>query len=432
MVSKKKISLYAVIFCAWLIFIASGERQYILHIASMLLVTIGSCAIADFDIYHPMCWYPPFFALYSCSYTIFYMTGYVTKYGYSKWNIGYSLIALTVILLILPTKKIQLTPNGKDNNKVNVNLSAVEIALNCLLLLTLAAIIYILSKGFISKSDILQNGGAFINITFKAVYMILMLFAYCMIIKLKNNLKISFIWLIKTVIPVILFSLVTGERNYMFQIILIGFVCLSLFGKIRKSFFLLLIPIGVVIFPLTHIFKLYLLTGNKFGQFSMENLLYQFLNGEFISASRNLQILIQNGLKDYFKGFALLNDFASCFVDMEFSNQRWFNGTFFPGSATQYGFTLVGEGFMNGGIIGIIIVFAIVGILMRLLYVNANKNAYFMVAYIYMIPIFIYVTRADIGNLISPMIKYAFFGSFIIYILQKIRITVAGKKLTKV
>ena len=82
MVSKKKISLYAVIFCAWLIFIASGERQYILHIASMLLVTIGSCAIADFDIYHPMCWYPPFFALYSCSYTIFYMTGYVTKYGY--------------------------------------------------------------------------------------------------------------------------------------------------------------------------------------------------------------------------------------------------------------------------------------------------------------------------------------------------------------
>lgn len=430
--SRKKLILCAVLFCAWLIFIYSGEQQYVLHIAAMVLIAVASCASVKFDIYHPLCWYPPFFSLYSCSYAILYMNGYVTRYGYSKWNIGYSLIALTVVVLILPTKSIQLKEKKSEVTKSEINLSAIEIALNCLLVLTIIAIIYTLRSGFVDKGDILKNGGLLINITFKAVYMVLMLFAYCLFMKLKNGAKISPVWVLKTVLTVVLFSLVTGERNYMFQIVLISFVCLSLFDKLSKKIILLFIPAAIVIFPLTHVFKYYILSGQTAVMFNWDEVFFKFLDGEFVSASRNLQILIQNGLKDYFKGFALLNDFASCFVDMEFSNQHWFNGTFFPGSATQYGFTLVGEGFMNGGIIGIIIVFAIVGILMRLLYVNANKNAYFTVIYMYMVPLFIYVTRADIGNLISPMIKYAFFGSFIIYILQKIRITVAGKKLTKV
>lgn len=75
-----------------------------------------------------------------------------------------------------------------------------------------------------------------------------------------------------------------------------------------------------------------------------------------------------------------------------------------------------------GGLKGVFFLFLIIGLLVRILYLYSVKNPFYMIVYLYMIPLFIYTIRADFGNLISPMLKYAVLGGGIMYILGKIRV----------
>ena len=94
--------------------------------------------------------------------------------------------------------------------------------------------------------------------------------------------------------------------------------------------------------------------------------------------------------------------------------------TFFPNvHSTKYGFTLVGEGYLNGGYFGIVMIFMLTGFLMRFLYINAQRNIYGMLIYLYMIPIFIYSTRADFANILSPLLKYAILGTLVIVFIDR-------------
>ena len=169
-------------------------------------------------------------------------------------------------------------------------------------------------------------------------------------------------------------------------------------------------------------YKYYFLSGAISDSISLKfkDLILQFLDGEFISASRNLQVLINN--KEYteslFNGYGILNDFKRIFFKSEFSHGNWFQNTFFSYSKTGYGFTLVGEGYVNLGYFGVILVFVIIGLFIRIIYRKASRNIYFLSIYIYTIPLYMYAIRADLANIFSQFIKHLILSIFIIYVLE--------------
>lgn len=421
---KKTILIFSIIISGLILF-CSDDKNVIVHLLSLLFLVVSACTLQKFDIFHPYVWYSFFYMLYSSAYPILYLIGYKTSYGYSKELMFCQWLGLSVILLILPSKTIDSNLKNRVVLKVSSFFKFIE---NTLLLYILLLSIYFIKGSYSNKNDIYAHSNFLITIGFSLCYLAILMYCYELYILLEKNSDKYKITIFKFGFIVVLFSFVTGERDYLFTFILVSTLILFYMKKINIGKLLLLVPVMSLLLPLTNIFKYYILSGNISGSFSWNNIIVELLDGEFISASRNLQILLSNNTNSIFQGKSLLNDFIRIFFSTGFSNQTWFNDTFFSYShSTKYGFTLIGEGYVNFGLIGIVIICCIFGFIIRITYLNSSKNIYFMIMYLYMIPLFIYSTRADIANVISPFIKYAFFGSLIIYGLNKIKIKLGVK-----
>lgn len=416
-VSINKIILLSVILISGIILFLSRDSDIILHIVSIFLISISASFLVEFDFFHPYCWFSLFYSLYACGYSIMYLLGAVTKYGYSKETMVYQWIGLVTLLIVLPAKRCTTFINLKREKGNRKIISAV---LNIILLYLVLALFMIMTGGYSNKTDIYENGNFLVEFAFALAYFAILLYVYELYDTLVNAEQIRMWNIIKPVIIIMLFGFISGERDYIFTIVMLTVMILFLFGKIKRGILFACIPIGVIVLPLSNVFKYYILTQKLSTNFTINNLVIEFFDGEFISAGRNLQILINNNCENYFGGKSVLNDLLRVFISTGYSNQSWFNESFFPTvHSTQYGFTLVGEGYVNGGIIGIILIYAFVGCLLRFLYITASKNQYRMIIYLYMMPLFVYATRADLANILSPLLKYAILGTCLIAIMNK-------------
>lgn len=415
--NKNSALLWLAIFSSGIMIFVSGEMDIMIHILALSILTIMACVLQKWDIYHPFVWYSTFFWIYSCAYPILYVTGYKTTYGYSKEMMFYQWLALTTILLILPIGKVTFEKRKINSERGYRQLFIVN---NMVLIYILFATWLILRSPYKNKVEIYSSRNLLFNIAFSLTYFAILLYCHMLFQELSRSSNKKYHFLIfKSGVVICLFAIVTGERDYLFSFILLTLVILFAHNKISTRQLVFFVPIGMALVPLSDFFKYYILTKDLSGEITTQGFLYKILDGEFISAGRNLQILIEHDCENYWGGKSLLNDFIRIFYNTGYSNQTWFNQTFFSHSkSTLYGFTLVGEGYVNGGIFGVIIVFAICGFLLRILYRNASKNKYFMTIYLYMIPLFIYSIRADLANIFSPLIKYALLGSGVIWILQ--------------
>ena len=165
----------------------------------------------------------------------------------------------------------------------------------------------------------------------------------------------------------------------------------------------------------------YYFVGGGIGESSEYGFLYSLIAGEFESASRNLQLLINN--ESFAKGcqgyVILINDVLGVINSKIASSVAWFNKTFYSDSVTEYGFSLVGEGYIIDGINGIVIVFVIVGLIIRYIYIHAFKNIYWLTAYFYFITVMIYAIRGDLGTIYSAMLKQIFLVVMFLKLLNK-------------
>ena len=346
-----------------------------------------------------------------------YMIGAVTKYGYSKEMMFYQWIGLATILFVLPSKRYTIETNLK--NKM-ISSKCISFVLDFVLIYLVIAILMFISGGYSNKNDIYANGNIFIRLSFNLAYFAILLYAYELYEELYESGKVLIWNMVKSVGVIVLFGFASGERDYMFTVVMLTILLMFLFGKIKRSVLFACIPAGVIILPLSNSFKYFVLTGKVSAVFDINNLLVEFLDGEFISAGRNLQILINNHCENYFGGKSVLNDFIRVFFTTSYSNQTWFNDSFFPSvNSTQYGFSMVGEGYVNGGVLGIVLIYIFLGCLLRYLYISASKSQYKMMIYLYMLPLFVYATRADLANVLSPLLKYALLGTGLIMIMDR-------------
>lgn len=412
----KYIILLNSILLSWVMIWASDNIY--LHIFSMVLLCIVAVWLAGFDLLHPYFWMSTVFTAYSIGYPVLYAMGEYSTYGYSKELMYLQWLALSSFLIVLTPKQVKYL--HFDSFGKGKSLTMTNGVFNAFLVIIIIAVIFINLGGYTGKAEIYSSNNIFYNIVFSAVYIVHVLYVYFLIESFSFNKRVNNTLIIKTGISLGLITAFSGERDILFTFIVISILSLYAFKIIRKRHLILLGPLSLISIPLSNIYKYYLLTGVTSGS-SLS--VASFFQGEFVSASRNIMVLLNNKIltNGIFNGSTLIHDAIRAIApSTSFSSVAWYKQQFFSWHSVGYGFTLVGEGYINWGYLGVVVVFVIVGLFVKFIYYKSNNNLYTLTIYISTIPLCLYGIRADLANIFSPFVKHILFSIFIIYFLDKI------------
>lgn len=427
--------LAVVIVATGMILLISNDDNAGMHVLSLGLLAISACVIVKWDLWHPFVWYSVFFFLYACSYTIVYCLTGTAKLGYAKEIMVFQWLALSVILLIVGpnriknqygSKRVELNTNEKDFSFSFLNF--VELVL---VVLSLGTAAYALLGGFSGKKELYASGNLLITLGTRAALLLNVLFFYHETKYIKLTGKINKRLVAIVMFTEVFFSMVTGERDRMLIFIIgLGYLLYSV-NMIRKWHLSLLFPIFIVGLPILSSAKYLLLTGslqNSINFTSLRDLLVSFFSDEFYTVGRNLMVLYNNRqyAESFFMGSGILNDIVRVFVSTSYSHSSWFSQNLT--NTTGWGFTIVGVGYVNFGVCGIVLVAVIIGVLIRFLYHKSNKSEIWRTIYIYMIPVLIYSTRADLANIFSPLVVHTSIALGLVYVNRKVKLTIGNGK----
>ena len=211
----------------------------------------------------------------------------------------------------------------------------------------------------------------------------------------------------------------------MFHSLLVTGLLFFMFGLLKKKSIPILTVLGIILLAGSKVFKYFFLRGETAGELTSDNLIINFLSSDFSAHTRNLQALVENRTEGVLGFQYLLSDISRIlFAMMDIPNTaRWFNDDIMPRyhlSGGGYGFTIIGEGYVTLGIVGIIFVMFVASYFLRYLYLNSTKSALYLALYIYMLPQCIYATRQDLICIFSPFIKHALLGFVLLKIIKNI------------
>lgn len=393
-------------------------------IIAFIILVFGAMSIVRFDLAHPYVWFSFVFMLYSISYPIFYLNGILYDvYLYTKSLMFSQWLALLIFLFVVGPIKVYYSKLKKPNMKFISS----KIFLTLTSIILMISIIQIITGGYSHKNDIYEGSAFVSSIGFRAALVFLILYAINLskfaLEKNKIDKKLSFY----VFINIFLLVFFSGERD-----LIIRFFVITLFiyyiivkkSKLSKE----IIILGVVslsLIPILAKFKYFGLTGETTE--SELNFFLSFLSSDFLSASKNLQILL---LDESANGIFLGATFVSAFIRAlnldvflgmkSISAGGWYNDKYFAEGRSGQGFTIVGDGFVNFGYLGIIVLFIFIGILVKFLYKRSNKGIYSFVFYILSIPVFMYSIRADLTNILSPLIQQNLLTIFVLKLLLEI------------
>jgi hypothetical protein len=138
------------------------------------------------------------------------------------------------------------------------------------------------------------------------------------------------------------------------------------------------------------------------------------LSDEPISAARNLEILLSRPqFTSAFHFRFLLADARQAVISGSLAGTEnlpsaWFVKVFYPGLTERgggTGFSIVGEGYISFGFVGVVAWGIGLGLLVRGIWRLSASSQLWVIAYALAVPVIIYSTRADLGNLLSQLIK---------------------------
>lgn len=384
------------------------------HILIMILYSIFMMFIVKFDIFHPYVWYSGFFTLYSIGYPIlvFYMDSI-----YNKDIIILQLIAIITFAVVVTPRKYKVTRDILKEIKLNIA-KYIKPFLTIIIILT---ILELYMGSFSHKSELSTNTLLF-SFGYRTTIVYLILYAIDLVNYYIKYEKIQWKSISTCFILMFLMFFYSGERDVVLRYIII--TCyLIYFLKYSKTNKIVLTSIGallLMVVPLLSRIKYFGMTGQVSD--ANENILISLVNSEFASASRNLQMLVSSGEHEgYYKGYTMIINFLRALpfsFGQSFSVTNWFSQTYYGRGGR--GFSLVGEGYVNFGYFGVVLVFFVVGLIVRTLYKKSIKSQNNLFIYLFSITIFVYAIRADLANIFSPLIKHVLYSFLLLYILERI------------
>jgi oligosaccharide repeat unit polymerase len=374
------------------------------------LVLIGVFVIAAmkqvrFEITHPVVWLPPFIYIYHFNIVILFLTGYehVEHPAMIVW-IGWICIAVSELMFLGLCRPNAERRPGSGQRPLDLSLTTISLGYSVMLLWLLKMCATYFGSGFENKIDFYVTG-SLPGLDYVPMWL-LMFYGFWMV--KRQDAGGSFHW------PLFLFTggvtlfatLALGERD-----IFLNFCAVSMFLVYHyyKPGKLVLYGAGVVVVGplisilhnLRNIFSRDLSDVSAFGE---QGMVLSFLYGEFIAAGRNIDILLSNQQWwSYFHGHTLMwvmehKFFPGIMVETR-NSLIWFHQLFLPDWETMvggYGFTLAGDGYINFGMFGVALFYAIMAALVVWLYNGRTRSGLRLILYAITAPLFIFATRATL------------------------------------
>lgn len=391
-------------------------------VVSMALVTVVAVLVVRAEILHPYTWFLPSFFLYSCSLPILVLLetrpdqGGLQDMALLEWI---AMCAFTVV--VGPARpRIRLNPAGV----LNLGLPSWWLFVTSWAL-TAMYVAGIWLAGYTGKYQIALSTAWFVRLD-PAFSVLALVFAVLLANALMRGRRPWILVLFTIAWNTAVFT-VNGERDYVFRILWITIFMVHVLYRRLGWRTLALIAAGLLLLiPPLEDLKNVAVTERPI-EVTLENLLVRFLSDEFLTASENLRLLVQdNPWPDLLWGRTLWWDLKQ----VAYSGSLFptaprvapvglFNEMFFPSVVAAgggRGFSLVGEGYMNFGVAGAAIWYAGLGLFVRYLYRKGAGDVLWLIAYVVTMPLVVYVTRADLANLISQFGKHILLPLGVIYL----------------
>lgn len=413
------LSLYLILMSVLLILFNNLTIFCLANIFLLIIIFIQ----LKFDIKNPLLMFLTIFILYQISYPILNFLE-IKVFEYVDLNEKYYLYNwLATLSFLFFYGKIKNVTYDVSNITCNINASCLKVIYFFLYLICILSSVYIIKMGYQSKYD-LANSSNFILRIGNMAYTILVIFpVYFFLsknIKRKNKIFIALITLL-----LMFFGMFTyGERSYVFNYIVVLIIYYFTFNKIDIKKIGLIFILSFVLLSTSSSLKMLFSNSNYKTSSDNNNMVISFLNSDFASAGFNFNYILNEGDSNIFYGKTYIYDILSPFDDIlpidELSSTKWYTNTYWSTRRTGLGFTIIGEGYINFGVFGIIFQMFILARMIKYFYYKSNKNMYYYVIYVGFISLTMYSSRQAIGNIISPLVKYHFLFALFIYMINKI------------
>jgi oligosaccharide repeat unit polymerase len=383
-----------------LVFIMGNSWDSLIAIAVHAII---GAALKDFNPLHPSTWLVPFIYLYNFSIFILEQLGVRdANSSIISFFILWSCLAVSSIILSLtPTidraafkiKKYRNAPTAA----LWIGLIALSILINYLFL----------TNGYIRKSEAVTSG---ISQLYPALSILVTVSTIFLLIV--NN-KINYILISSlSLLALISTALITGERNFLFSYIIAVMMICFIRGYINTKQIMILATLSILAIPLFGSAKLVFQKGGVELP-SPTQLIVGIFNGEFRSAGSNFDVLVRNSEDYSFQyGSTFVSNVARSIIPSFIARipgpGGWFNDTFYAERRAQgygMGFTLFGEGYLNFGTTGALLMAAAIAAIAGYAYRQSQRSTLNIILYIGLMPLLIYGLRADVANILSPFIK---------------------------
>lgn len=393
-------------------------------IVGLLVLTGTALILGDFDLLHPYTWFTPFFFLYSASVPILVWLDVKEDIGQLQATISMEWLALAAFLLVIGPQRRDLLVS--DAPVPNVQVSAWII----LVLSVATSILYlghIWVNNLVTKYEIALSDSVLARLD-PAFSVYALAFGLLMAISCQKGV-IPWSLVLLTLGWNVLAFLICGERDLVFRVLWLSvFLVHGLYRPIPRWLLIVIAASAIALVPVLSDLKNALIreTAPTIG---LEGIALRVLGDEFITGSENLQLFLTSmGAGPFYYGETLLWDLERASLPgfvypSSVDPTSHFNQLFFPEVLEQgggRGFTLVGEGYMNFGPLGVALWFVVLGLFVRYLYAKGSRNTTWLVVYVVSMPLVTIVIRADFSNLIAQFSKHILLPVLVIYLGQTV------------
>jgi len=383
-----------------------------------------------FDFRHPFFWFNGVFWLYSIGSPVLFLLGYRTGSGVLEISshihaMFLQYAAVVIFSVSVGVRTVEYEKMSFSNLRTLANGSIPFMLISFLISLGILYMFYHL--GVTEKIQKYDTGSYAVNFSFVFTFILVGFCFYYMKVHHKSGIPPYKTFLL-IVIYFFIAYLVLGERGIFFRMIVIMTLLYTATHKnIKKMKLISFIIVGIMLSTLMGYTKNFLVKPNVSISFSsirlisIENpkdIIFLLLGSEFRSASDNLASLVAMVPESipFFEGRSTWLEIQSslrigAIADREsaISTAAWFAQTFYPAgweSGKGYGFSLVGQGYLDFGLLGVVLLFFGLGLLIGFIYRQSRKSVLCFVFYINFIPIVMYSVRQSIAPIISQSCKH--------------------------
>ncbi|WP_158232319.1 O-antigen polymerase [Sporosarcina sp. P1] len=389
-------------------------------VSALAILVIVAIYRANLNLIHPLTWFPSIFFLYSIAYPVLVELGEYPPTNFLKETLFLEWIALLTFILVFGKPKNRIVCYD-DQSITNIKIIAFPLYIVSFAL-TAIYIFSVYSRGLTSKYAISLDQSFLKNLTlFFPIFILcfILLLSYNFIVKKEMpKMLIAF-----TIGYTIIALLVLGERDLVLKVLLcILFLTHILYKRISRRKLMIIGILGLYLVPFLGGFKNFAVKEAVVAE-ERKSLVVDILTSEFSAASKNIsELLNQPNLWEPFYGKTFLWD-LQVVLGIGVSPGAWYNNTFFPELIARgggNGFTIVGEGYINFGTFGVILVFSFLAMILKFVYLKSSGNIIWLTIYIASLPIFIYMIRGDLATLLTQVSKQIILPLIIIFILKHI------------